>query len=82
MLVPQSEPSDTELVSTWQGENFKGGLRLTPVWDYCGHSVLRCVMCPAGGDTRLFNAQAQARDQVNREEEEHSSKMPPYSRLS
>lgn len=81
-LVPQSEPRDTEMVCTWQGENFKpctqtnlrSGLLAV-------RSPLTDLLCPAGGDTRLFNSPQDA-DQLRSEEEETPSKMPPYSRLT
>lgn len=78
MLVPQSEPRDTELVSAWQGETLRGEPRLTPYQD----TVVRCVICPAGGDSRLFDSPALGTEELTREEEEHRWNRPSYSRLS
>uniref|UniRef100_A0A3P9AW78 Zgc:113425 n=1 Tax=Maylandia zebra TaxID=106582 RepID=A0A3P9AW78_9CICH len=39
-------------------------------------------VCPAGGDNRLFNSPAQTTHKDDPEEEEGSSNLPPYSRLT
>lgn len=90
-LVPQCDPGDTEMVCTWQGKMLNIVFRqllllllLQPWLRSLQRAVQWCssLLCPAGGDNRLFNSPAQSTDQATTEEEEGPSKLPPYSRLT
>lgn len=57
----------------WAGERLARWdlQRWTQTNPWPGDTVVRCVLCPVGGDNRLFDSPALGREQLNREEEEH-----------